>query len=474
MKRFIRPVALAAAILLALPLAACGGRKADVGPRLEHNTARFYSPSERVSRFTIDCEPVPGKAKGRAFMETSARGNTGLAWVDTAVYFVSAAGVDALGTGIAAAEISFDGGKALFLDGNALKLYSVDTRASQTIDSGISSIVQFAFSPSDESIAFTAYYEYAPETIRTKLYKDGQLTEPFAGRSVIVLAVSDKADIIWYREFAGGEVCVECGGERTVVSENCGADANYNFTNDLREAAFNTSDGMNHLWRLDTKTSSELGEGFDYTLKTDVFSISTKTLFTYINDVDTFTDGFWQKRVRNGNGYLYSIGFIDGSGNIKWLAESAECAAAAPDGSRAAWVKGGLLYSTDLEGKNTRLASEVDSIAFSDDPGELFFTSGDVLYFVKDLSRPERISSGVAQYEVMGGRCVFVRGDGALCCADSSKAEELMSGFASIEKRAGQLLAYADPVSEGDQTVYKAYVSPDGRSFTLVGEGIQP
>ena len=466
--------ALAAAALMLLPLAACGGRKARVGPALAHNAARFHTPADRTSRFMIDGVPVPGEVKGRAYMETSARGDTSLAWVDTALYFVSAAGVDSLGTGIGTAEISFDGRKALFLEGNELKLYSADTRQTSVIDGGISSVVQFAVSPGGERIAFTACYEEAEDDPRTKLYGNGQLTELLTGRDATVLAVSDDANILWYFEFESGELCVESGGERIVVSNACGADANYNFTNDLSEVAFNTADGVNHLWRLASRTETTLGEGFDYTLKTDVFSISTVTLFTYINDVPTFTNGLWQKRVRTDGGYEYGVGLIDENGGIKWLAENASQALAAPDGSRTAWVAGGRLYSTDLEGVNTTLASDVDRIAFAADPDELYFISGDVLCFVRGENRPERIGSGVTGFETFGEYCVYITNDGSLFCAKGARAEQIGSGFVRMEKRAGHMLAYADPVTEDGDTLYTAYISTDGRSFTPVGKGIKP
>lgn len=464
-----------AALMLAalmLAFAGCGSPSAAVGPMAAHNVARLYSPSERESRFILDGKPVEGSAKGTAYMETSSRGDTSLAWVDGSVlYFVSEKGVDRLGTGISTAELSFDGRIALFLEGNELKMYSADDRGVTVLDTGIESIVQFAISPGGKAIAYTAIYEGGEDPV-VKLIRDGSTTVLFEGGAVAVLAVSDDADIVWFFDSADSSFGYDKSGERTVVSTECGADANYNFTNDLKEVAFNTSDGQNHLYRMASGGDTLLGDGFDFTLKTDVFSISTVTLFTYINDVDTFTNGLWQKRVKLENGTLYSAGLIDGEGNITWLAEDAASCGALPDGSRVIWVSGGQLYSTDMKGKNTLLASEVDSFKIASD-GYVYFLSGNVLYSVKGEGRPSRVDSGAADIEVIGSRCVYLKEDGKLMSVSGVQTLDISERVSAIDGRAGQLLAYEDPADANGETVYNVLVTTDGVHFERIAEGIR-
>ena len=461
------------AVLMAACLCGCGGAKAGTGPRVMHNVARFYYSNERKSVFAVDGKLIDGSVTGMAEMTTSARGDTSLAWVDSALYFVSEKGVDSLGTGIGTAEISFDGRIALYQEGNELKLYRLEDRSITVIDSGIASIVQFAVSPSGSSIAYTCAYEGAEEQFSTALYKDGAKEPLLAGGRAAIMAISDDAARIWYFDLDKNALCVTDGGDTIVVSSDVGPDANYNFTNDLGEVAFNTSDGMNHLYRLASKSETELGTGFDFTLKTDVFSISTVTFFTFINDVSTFTDGLWQKRVRSDDGTLYSVGFIDGDGNIAWLAENAASCGALADGSRVIWVIGGQLYSTDMEGNNTKLASDVDEFFISESGNDVYFLSEDVLYHVSGEKRPERIGEGVIDAAVRGNVCVYVTEGGELKAAKGNSLRAMNFGAVSLDARSGQMIAYADPRTDGDTTLYKAYISADGLEFTEIGDGIR-
>ena len=470
MKRMRKILALALAALTAAALCACGGNTAS---RLEHNVARFYSRDTRESRFTIDGKLVDGSVRGVAYMETSARGDTSLAWVDTALYFVSEKGVDALGTGIGTAEISFDGQLALFLEGDELKCYRLEDRSISALDTGISAVIQFAISPESKSIVFTAVYG-EEETPRAMLYKDGELTRLFADRSVVVLAVSDDAGLIWYYDSDEASFCAQENGETVTVSKDCAAGTNFNFTNDLKEVEYDTADGVNRLFRLASKKETELGEGFDITLKTDVYSISTVTLFTYINDADTFTNGLWQKRVRYDGGAVYSVGHIDNNGEITWLAENASKCEAAPDGSRVIWLKGGQLYSTDLKGNNTLLSSDADGFALTGDGSETYFVSNGVIYYVRGTGKASRFDTDVSEIKMLGNVCVYLKQDGRLMAAEKGVGKEVMSGAARLDQRAGQLIVYTDPVEADGEKLYRAYVTADGRSFGQVGENIRP
>ena len=473
MKRIV-VITAALALILAFSAGSFGcAKKAEVGPRVMHNVARVYKTDLRESSFVIDAKPVEGSVKGVAYMDSAADGKTSLAWVNDTVYFVSEMGVDKLGESISCAEISFDGKKALFLDGTELKLYSLETRRSEPVESGISAITQLAISPSGSCFAYTCSHEGDAASNVTKLWKDGAFRELFTDMRATVIAVSDDGQTVYYFNNGEGKFCVDSPEGTREISDSCGAETNYNFTNDLSEAAFNTTDGKWRLFRLAEGSVAELDEGFEFTLKTDVYSMNMTSVFVYINDVKTFTEGLWLKRVKYEDVYAYSVALMDASGKLSWLFETASDYCAAPDGSRVLWLAGGQLYSTDMKGENTQLAADVSEFKLTDDGAKLYYISGGTLY-LSARGTPKRVDAGVEDFETIGGVCVYVKDDGSLMRANGAASEKLLDNAAYIEKRAGQLIIYTDAETVNDTKLYKAYFTADGAELALMGERVKP
>ncbi|MBR3381552.1 MAG: hypothetical protein IKG85_00730 [Clostridia bacterium] len=471
MKRFF---CIVLAALIAAALAGCSGG-GSAGPVLSHNIARLYFPDERVSRFVLDGGLIEGSVPGKALMDTSADGRTSLAWVDTAVSFVSAEGAEALGTGISAAEISFDGRKAVWLDGNELKLYSAETRKTEVIASGVEKLTQAAISPQSECMAFTLRFEGEDADV-CRLFRAGELTELLPDERATVLAVSDDGSLVYYLVAATGEFRVRRGEESVTVFDSCGGATNYNFTNDLKEAAFNGEDGVWRLWRLEDGSLTELGGGFQFTLKTDIYSMNLITAFVYINDVETFTNGLWLKRVKANDSYEYTVCFMDGKGDLRVLAENADAYAASPDGSCVYYTAGGELFRAKVNGGTERIASMVNDFCLTEDGKNLYFIDGaSEVELYTGSGRPERVIAGeVSSVSAIGSRGLCIKADGTLWSLRGAKTEKLLDNASYMDKRSGQLMVYADETEVEGASLYSVYFTTDGASLSLLGERVMP
>lgn len=477
-----KTIALILAAAIAFCLCSCA-KKAGVGAMLDSNIARVYTPSDRISRFFLNGTELDGTVTGKAYFDAAADGRTALAWVDTVLYFVSEKGVDNLGTGISIAEISYDGSFALYQMGNELCMYSVETRESKTVDSGISAVIQFAFSPSGETVMYTAAYEDAPEEYRTMMLRGGSVSPALEGRPVVALAVSNDADIVYTFNYAEGTFCADVNGETRVISKECGASSNYNFTEDLDEVIFSTDEGAwsqqterEIFYRLSDGATAELGRGFGYSLKTDVYSISKVNMFTYINAVDSFLDGMFMLRTSVEGGYLYSVGYIDEKCAVRSLVTGALKYEVVPDGSGVIWLGVGGLTRTDLNGKSTRIA---DSAAdFAVDGNTVYYvTAAGELFRIKG-GRAEKLDSSVSSIGAFNGACVYIRnysdGTGTFCAYTDGGISEIAGNAVRFDRRCGQLLVYTDPVSVGSKDVYTLLLSSDGREFKKAAEGVDP
>ncbi len=471
---------LLAAVML-LPLSACKKKSAgaaELGPKLSHNVARVYEKTARRSRFVIDGKPVEGEVTGEAFMDPAASGSTALAWVDTTVYFVSEKGIDKLASNVGSAEISFDGRYALYLVGTDLMLYSVETRSSEIVDSAVSAVLQFAFSPGGSSIMFTANYPSSGTERVTKLYKDGKLTTMLEGMNAMVLAVSDDADIIYYFSFRDNSFCVDQNGERYVITRECGAATNYNFTSDLSEATYNTRDTENHWFRLSDKMTADLGQGFQYTLKTDIYSSASVSQPVYINDVTSYTGGFWLKRTRLESLYIYDVGVMNENGAVNWLCKNTKQYALLPDGTGVVWMDNNHVYKTGLDGKAVDYGADVIDFAVSGDSQYVYYLNrGGQLYAVKNPKKPSLIDSKVSDITVAGNNCLYIRNKlddaGELMRVCGKDPAKLLDGVSGFERRAGHTLIYAEPSVHGDTTLYKIYFTVDGESAEYFAEGVE-
>ncbi|MBO4562834.1 MAG: hypothetical protein J5772_04400 [Clostridia bacterium] len=477
--------AIAAILLLALlaGLTACG-RRTETGDLLSTNIARVYMKDERSSCFVKDGERIEGEVRGKAYIDIAADGNTALAWVDSIVYFVSEQGIDMLGSGIDAAEISFDGRIALFMLGDKLMRFSAESRASFAIAEGVYDIVQTAISPNSESIVFTAVFEGEGASMRSMLFREGELTPVLTDGSDIVLAVSDDASTIYYFDSAEQALCVQHNGEKTVISTECGAASSYNFTRDLSEVAYFTEGRKTVVWRLSDGLTADLGTGFGYTLKTEVYSMSKLTLPTYINGTGSFLNGLWARRDRADSGdYLFSIAYIDEKGEVDWIVLGAdEGYKVSSDAKRVIWQEYDKIYMTDLSGKTTTLAGDAVSFTAEGDCKTVYYISlAGSLFEVKRAGEPKKLDTGVSRIEAMGGGCAYIKdraegetGSGTLCFAKDGKTQEIMGGAVRFEKRSGQLIVYTDPVISGEDVLYTVRFTVNGTDLELIADGVEP
>ena len=471
---------IAAFILASVLLLAAGCTQGNVrGSVLADNIARIYTPGDRTSRFVHNGAAIDGTVVGKAYFNAAADGRTALAWVDRTLYFVSDKGVDLLGSGIGAAEISKDGGSALFLDGDVIYRYSLETRGTAAVDEGVESVVQFAFSPSGDTFMFTARYSSESGAYRTRLFKDGRLLDAEELSGSIVLAVNDAADIIYYYDAPKGAFSVLTEDGSRVISEECGPVSRYDFTNDLGEVIFSTEDGKEIWYRLSDGSAAELGTGFGYSLGTDVFSISTLTLFTYIYDTSSFADGLYMLRKNAGDAYIYSIGRLSRDGRTRILVENALKYEIPSDGSRIVWLGTDGLFSTDLNGGTKALASDAEDFALSEDGNAVCYVSAaGELFRVSGNRAAEKLDSRVDSLCWFKGRCFYIKdrtdGVGTLCSSDGRETRITAANAVRFSRRAGQLLVYTDPVGYGDREIYSLLISADGNEFFLAAEGVEP
>ena len=491
-KRIISIILLAALALTALVTAGCTSKSVSVGAKLSDNIARLWYPNERESRFVLNGNPIEGFVNGQAFLDPASHGRTAIAWVDIFPYFVSQKGVRQLEDGMSPAIVSFDGRLAVYQADTELRVFSAETDEVKTIAEGISAVQQIAVSPKSEAIAFTAQLSGQGAERHSKLYKDGQLTDILEGKNAIVMAVSDDASLLYYYDFDQTGFCVSCGGEVTVIAENLGSDTNFNFTNDLSEVAYRDSYGGNHLFRLSEMNSTDLGEGFQYTLKTDVYSVSTTSVITYINDVSTFTDGLWLRRDTVDGVRTYSIGVLDKEGAVNWLIKSVGAYAATNDGKRIVTLAGGTLISTDMKGKQKELAKDVALFAITDDGAYTYYISNAAsLFGIKGTGKPQKLAENAASVKVYGGTCFCltdVKGEEDAACGTLklfrgfTAQAETMENVSSFDRRNGHVIVYTLPKDDSGAPVAQhaddgsllcsAYFTLDGSEFKLMGENV--
>ncbi len=479
-----RTIALLLAVIMtaALCLCACTPGVTNDGTRVKDNVARMYERTERKSHFLLNDKKIEGDVTGMAFMSTSAFGDKSLAWVGSStLYFVSENGVDELGKGIEIAEISFDGRVALWLEGDKLYKYCVDDRSKTVLAEGLDSVVQFSISPNSKTILATVVYsgENSGKYVTLKC-DDSGVNE--ISRSMICFAVSDDGNLMYYYDQETKSFTVKEGDEIYAISGKLSSVTNYNFTRDLREVTFNDAEGVNHLFRLDSKKDTTLGSGFGITEKTDVFSISTVNFYTYINDIDTFCNGVWNERRTVDESYVYDIGYIDGDGEVTWLVKEAVKCYVPQDQSKVIWLSPmARLNVTNVKtGKTTELAQDAASFDCTLDGSRIYYVSmADSLFTVKGTGKAQKVSGAVAEYAVMGGVCAFITEDGALHYAEGSKVKNVdsISNAVRFDKRVGMLIMYANQqpgVGEEDVYVYDAYTSVNGVDYTLAYHNVEP
>lgn len=466
-------------LLAALLLGLCACAKTVPGAHLTANIARVYTPENRTSRFVLNGTELEGSVIGKAYFDAAADGRTALAWVDTVLYFVSEKGVDSLGTDIGTAEISCDGKSALYLMGDMLYSYSLETRESRVVDTSVASVIQFAFSPHGECAVYTVSYDEEPDVYRTMLLKEGWITPVLEGKNAVVLAVSDDAKTIWYYDINAQALCAEADGVRTEVSKECGAATNYNFTNDLNEVIFSTDDSREIFYRLSDGLTCELGTGFGYSLKTDVYSISKVNLFAYVNDVNSFLDGFFMLRRKGQESYIYTLGYLSAKGAVKTIAEEAYKYLISADGKRVLWLGIDGLYSAGASGKAQRIAEDAVDIIDGGDGNTVYYQSSALsLFMIKGSGKPEKLDTLVESAAVFGGECWYIKeyknGAGTLMRTGGGEAEKALENAARIDLRAGQLMIYADPVNDGTKTLYTLYIYTQETGLKLISEGVEP
>lgn len=480
MKKILAVILILSSLLV---LSACGAKKAEVGAKLSTNIARYYTPDTRESRFAVNGSPLEGSVIGKAYFDTAADGKSALAWVDTVLYYVSVNGVESLGSGISTAELSYDGKLAFFLMDGKLYMFSAETREKAVLEEGVSALTQLAVSPGHTMVYYTA--EYSDGAVRTMKYADGSLSVYWEDANKIALAVTDDASALYYYDKKEG-FCAEVNGEARVISADCGAATNYNFNADLSEVIFSTNDksysdpesteGNDEIfYRLSDGRTTNLGKGFGFTLKTDEFSISKITLFSYINNIKTFTNGFYLFRQTLEDSYLYSIGLIDGNGNMKMLCENAVDYQTSPDGSRVVWLTTGILHATDTGGKTKELANNVLDFKLSEDGKYAYYITGaNSLFRVSMNGKEEKLDSSVSSLACVGAVCVYIKDNGELWYAEGKTKEKALDNASRLDRRAGHLLVYSNESEENGTKLYTLHISTDGKGFTWFAEGVEP
>ena len=467
-----------------LVLSACGAKKAEVGAKLSTNIARCYTPGNRESRFAVNGSPLDGSVIGKAYFDTSADGKAALAWVDTVLYYVSVNnGVESLGAGISTAELSYDGRLAFFLMDGKIYMFSAETHESAVLEEGVSAMTQLAVSPGSINVFYTAEYENG--AVRTMRYADGSLSVYWEDANKVVLAVTDDAKALYYFDKKEG-FCVEVDGEARVISKDCGAATNYNFNADLSEVIFSTNDksyndpeaeaGSDEIfYRLSDGRTTNLGKGFGYTLKTDEFSISKITLFSYINNIKTFTNGFYLFRQTIEDNYIYSVGLIDGKGEMNMLCENAVDYQASPDGSRVVWLTTGVLHATDTSGRTKELANNVLDFKLSEDGKYAYYITGaNSLFRVSMSGKEKKLDSSVSSLACVGAVCVYIKDDGELWYADGKTRVKALDNASRLDRRAGHLLVYSNESEENGTKIYTLHFSTDGKTFNWFADGVEP
>ncbi len=430
----------------------------------------MYDASNDASYFILNDSVIDGCVEGRAYLDISAMGRRALAWVNnTTLYFVSETGIKSLGHGIEIAEISLDGRCCVYGYDGALLCYNADSDLTEVLAEDITAIRQVSISPNSKRVMFTIVREGgADETI----IWDGSKTTAFDANATS-LAISDDGSVIYYIDTLNGTFCVRENGNTTVISDSVSASSSYNFTNDIREVTYSDSTGKNFLYRLDGHISTELGTGFGYTEKTNAYSISTISLFTYINDVKSFTDGLWMERTRSTGdyeGYLYDIGYISLEGELEWLVQDAYEYEICRANNTILWHDGATLSRTDIYG-NTHFvsANAVDFTVSSDGKVFYYITANGTLCMTKsNSSHASELDRNVSAVDTIGGVCVFVSGsNGKMYFCKDGDIELIMENVDDIDCRDGMMIAYVTNDEYGSE-IFDAYVSTDGRTFSLV------
>lgn len=473
-QRLFRAAALTLTMIFALSLVSCVKRGASGdGGFVCDNIARVYDKANNTSRFVLNNTLIEGDVDGKAYLDASARGRTTLAWTyDTTLYFVSENGIDFLGDGVTTAEISFDGRLCVYLIGNELRCYFADTRTSSVIDSGMEAIRQISISPNSKRVMYTTIPNDASAD-QTRIWDGNTITDYYA--QTTSMAISDDGQTIYYMSTADNSFCVEHDGAATLISDSVTSTSSFNFTRDLSEVTFDEG-GQNVLYRLSDKSKTDLGGGFGFTEKTDVYSISTVTLYTYINDCATFTDGLWMARSRDltdQSTYLYDIAYIDKNGDIEKLVTSAADYQIVRADNSIYWQSGTELYRTTINGKTVRLAKNVSVKAFAVTKSGKYaycLSDGGVLYSIKGKT-VKKLASSVTSMAAIEDRLAYVcEPDGDLYFAEGTDCTYVMSGANDIDRRAGMLICFADG---GDSGLYDAYFSIDGKSYILLQSGVE-
>lgn len=473
-----RCAAVFAAVLFVVSLAGCAAFTGET-KRLENNVARIYEHDARTSHFMLNASPVGDEVMGMAMMSTSADGRTSLAWVGTNLYFVSEKGTDKLANGIDTAEISFDGQIAVWLENEQIKKYDLADRSVTVLAEGVETFVQASISPHSKTMLLTVIYNGSDDYVTLIADEDG--VREFS-RTMICFAISDDADIIYYYDSETKGFTVSRGGEQHIISKSCSTATNYNFTNDLSEVIYSDAGGNNHLFCLDTKNDTVIGSGFGVTEKTDIFSISTISFFTYINDIDSFRSGLWSvRRSIEDAGYLYDIGYIDAKGEVYWIAKDAVKFYTVPDQSRVYWLNLSSELMTAKAAKNAKakkLAGSVVSFDSLRDGSRIYYlTASGSLYTLKGTGKAESVKSGVTRIAAMGNVCAFITTDGALHYADGAEAKDVsgIAGAYRFDKRAAALILYTNEHQSADgTTVYDVYMTSDGVNYTHAYDGVEP
>jgi hypothetical protein len=472
------------ALAFAASFCACGP-KLEAGSQLAHNVARTFTKEDRISHFIIDGREVGGSMTGYAVIDASADGRTALAEVNSiSVAFVSEAGVDMLGTSVFNAEISFDGKVACYVDGENFMLYSVDSRSGKVLAENIYAVKQIAISPSSRCIGLSALYTGDGEKASTVLIKDGVTTPILEDVNASIIAVSDDGSLYYYIDRGSNDFWVCANGERKLISEEFGANSVFNFTRDLSEVSYLTAAGVNMLFRLEDGSNRELCEGFGFTLKTNIYSISRGEVPVYINDVDSFLSGlFVRYKSLNGERY-YDVGLVGDDGAISWLVEDCRDYQVIASQGRILSTLGSVLRSTDLKGKTKQLATDVVSFKATEDGKYTYYQSAaNSLFMIKGTGNPKRIETGVSSFALLNGYCFYICGKpageeletaGKLMRTDGKNTVDMGKNAVRFDTRAGQLLVYTDPAGTGDEVTYGLAYTSDGENFTAEFTGVEP